>query len=805
MKIHKILDKRRLMKNTTSVMSIFVASLLIFSSVVSAAKSSDNTMTINDEKIKPNQHGIADVSPNIDPITPSLGLAPSQQNNQQPLDMWDVLFDFDVEEASGASGNAGAHFTDDEFYSTRWASNLQHQYDIEGNLLKQYSVGGVSGIRDLAYDGDYLYGGAAGGSIWGWDPVGETLEVTISGGFQCHAIAYNSDADTFFVSNWGDPVWEVNRDGDIVDSFDLALTTSTYGFAYDEWSDGGPYMWVYDQGGTGAIIHQWELASGEFTDIEHDTTDDFGDVIAGGLFLCEEYEAGEALLGGLGQDNGAPDTMFVYDIDYCPPPPSHDVGVKNIISPEDGYAGEDMEVIVEVGNYGNNTEGDIPVNVVILKDGVDEEYNETEYIDVINVGETVDVEMPTWTPDDWQSASNEYIDYNITAYTALQGDTRPSNDYKEKWFELYFGYFHDVGCADVSGSETGPAQTFPVTGHIKNFGQYDECCFKTYVTISEIDYSNTSVLWTEDFELGSGNTPPPGWDTGNSSPYAWNWSSYNLYLPSPYGSGISTRCYWSYSDGAELISPVIDTSSAGYLEANWGMYYDHFSGDYELYVDVRSSPDEPWTEIQPWDNPVTGNMGPDWYTADATVGIGTETQLRFRTGGYYYNMDYWFFDNLKITGYGVTEPEFEDEPCITEIDPGEEVELDFDDWTPEFLAEETTGTKKYIVKCWTELEDPEDDNPSNDIYAKSVTLDFFHDVGIKEITSPSSKKDSDRKFYAVDAGANQFVWFDPDTPGIFNYIGPFLPFAQGATFHEGVMYVCDTVGGIWTVASWFRV
>ena len=111
MKKYKILDKRRLMKNTTSVMSIFVVSLLIFSSAVSTT-SSNNTTTMNDEKIKPIQQGIADISPNIDPITTSVGLALSQQNNQQPLDMWDVLFDFDVEEASGASGNAGAHFTE---------------------------------------------------------------------------------------------------------------------------------------------------------------------------------------------------------------------------------------------------------------------------------------------------------------------------------------------------------------------------------------------------------------------------------------------------------------------------------------------------------------------------------------------------------------------------------------------------------------------------------------------------------------------------------------------------------------------
>jgi len=501
MKKHKILDKRRLMKNTTSVMSIFVTSLLIFSSAVSAATSSNNTTTMNDEKIKPNQQGIADISPNIDPIIPSVELAPTpltlsqQGNNPQTMDMWDLLFSMDVATASGAAGNAGAHCVDEYFYSARWASNLQHQYDLEGNLLKEYSVSGVSGICDLAYDGEYLYAGPATGNIWGWDPIGETLEVTITGGFQCRACAYNDDDDTFFVSNWADPVWEVNRDGDIVDSFDLALTYSTYGFAYDQWGDGGPYMWVYDQGGTGSLIHQWDLAAGEFTGEGHDVEEEFPNTIAGGLFLTEEFDPGHARLGGLGQGSGDP--MFVYDIDLYWW--SRDVGVKNIISPENGYAGEDIEVIVQVKNYGHHTEEDIPVNVVILKDGVDEEYNEMEYVDVINAGETVDVEMPTWTPDDWQSTSNEYIDYNITAYATIWGDTNTSNDYKEKWFELYFGYFHDVGCTGVSGPISGPAQTFPVTGYVKNFGQYDECCFKTYVEIAEVDIENPVELLTQDF------------------------------------------------------------------------------------------------------------------------------------------------------------------------------------------------------------------------------------------------------------------------------------------------------------------
>ena len=72
------------------------------------------------------------------------------------LSIWDMQFAFDASGASGALGNTGAEFDGTYFYSTRWASNLIHQYDIDGNLVKEFSIPGVSGLRDLAYDGTYF-------------------------------------------------------------------------------------------------------------------------------------------------------------------------------------------------------------------------------------------------------------------------------------------------------------------------------------------------------------------------------------------------------------------------------------------------------------------------------------------------------------------------------------------------------------------------------------------------------------------------------------------------------------------------
>ncbi|UCH71590.1 MAG: DUF11 domain-containing protein [Thermoplasmatales archaeon] len=235
-----------------------------------------------------------------------------------------LQFSFDVEAASGGLGNAGAEFAYDHFYSTRWASNLLHEYTSGGVLTKQFSIPGVSGLRDLAYCpvDNYLYGGAAGGTIWGFDPAGETLEETINGNFQCRAIAYDDNLDVFYVSNWGDPVWVVDRTtGNILSQFDLNTTTSTYGFAYeDECNSGVPYLWVFDQGGSGAVIHQWDLTAGGYTGVTHDVAADFpaSAGIAGGLFFTTEFISGTGTLGGLLQ--GTPDIMFCYEIcEVCEP------------------------------------------------------------------------------------------------------------------------------------------------------------------------------------------------------------------------------------------------------------------------------------------------------------------------------------------------------------------------------------------------------------------------------------------------------------------------------------------------------
>jgi hypothetical protein len=90
-----------------------------------------------------------------------------------------------------------------------------------------------------------------------------------------------------------------------------------------------------------------------------------------------------------------------------------------------------------------------------------------------------------------------------------------------------------------------------------------------------------------------------------------------------------------------------------------------------------------------------------------------------------------------ISGSPLLPPEYEDFTCSGIINVSEEKELQFDDWTPAYLSEETSGTKMYSVKAWTDLNDPQDENPDNDLFSKTIELDYYHDVGIKEVTNPN--------------------------------------------------------------------
>jgi hypothetical protein len=275
----------------------------------------------------------------------------------------------------------------------------------------------------------------------------------------------------------------------------------------------------------------------------------------------------------------------------------------------------------------------------------DLEYQETELVD-IDVLEVVQVEFPCWEPCNWCDYENVDIPYDVRAWTELENDGNPMNDLVVKEDVLiHIPYYDDVGVISIDS----PAEDYywydgPVEmcSTIKNFGKNDEGCFNTYMTVSELMYSDAFVepfdCWT--YTGWPNGYTPCGWTEKPGGYYGWERS----YSNNAGGDRPEARLAWYYagyySDDI-LTSPSINTEAYGGLQLEFKSMIDHFTSSFEAYVEV--TPDggvSGWTDYTPWSNPVTGSIPAETYLLDINDEIGPDTQVRFRFYGYYWNLDY---------------------------------------------------------------------------------------------------------------------------------------------------------------------
>jgi hypothetical protein len=196
---------------------------------------------------------------------------------------------------------------------------------------------------------------------------------------------------------------------------------------------------------------------------------------------------------GFYAESGYGHNMYIDDVKItCEEPGfAHDVGVTGIISPTSGpFQSYPVEVTVE--NFGTYPETDVPVNVVIEKEGVPE-YNATVVIN-IDAGESKNVVLSTWMPADFGQ-------YNLTACTILDNDSYAINDFISEAINLL------DAAPNVPNHPVGP------NGYI--------CISYEYAT-STTDPDGDNVRY--------------GWDWDDGSPIEWSgW----------YSSG--AVCYMSHS------------------------------------------------------------------------------------------------------------------------------------------------------------------------------------------------------------------------------------------------------------------
>lgn len=247
-----------------------------------------------------------------------------------PKANWDINFSADVSTAAnGTLGQAGVAFHNNMFWTTMWASDTLIQYSSAGAFIQKLVIPGVSGARAITSDGTNLYISNATNSIYVVNPTTTTLTSTITSSaavtsrFLTYDATLNAGSGGFWTGNFNTDIVSIDMSGAVLSTIPVATHTlgGMYGATVDNVSPGGPYLWVFHQGGANSCTFTaLQLPSG--TPTVH-TRDAFLDMttpysltsgLSGGAFLSADLVPGEISLIGLLQ--GTPVNVIVaYELD----------------------------------------------------------------------------------------------------------------------------------------------------------------------------------------------------------------------------------------------------------------------------------------------------------------------------------------------------------------------------------------------------------------------------------------------------------------------------------------------------------
>ena len=131
-----------------------------------------------------------------------------QSNSKAENDMWDFVTSF----TTSTGRQHGIAYDGEYIYTCAWGKSstvlsMFYKYDLEGNLIDEFDVEGVTNsdnyMRDMTYDGEYFYGcDAHSGTIWCYDLHNKTLVTSNSISTSYNELGhctYDPEYDAFWV------------------------------------------------------------------------------------------------------------------------------------------------------------------------------------------------------------------------------------------------------------------------------------------------------------------------------------------------------------------------------------------------------------------------------------------------------------------------------------------------------------------------------------------------------------------------------------------------------------------------------
>ena len=229
---------------------------------------------------------------------------------------WDLIQQIPVGDMLGDSRIQGVVFFDDRFYVAGSNDRDPQIYVLnrDGELLDQFDQfgpGGGYGYKDLAYDGELIWGSGAA-EIFGFTPDGE-LRITLDGPFNPNNnFAWDSDRNLLWVSSTTSNIIGMDREGNRVMELDRQ-GLRIYGLAYFPDDANGFQLYIFNResDNDGQIVTKMNPDNGDTMFVC--VLEPEGGGTPAGTFITDQYQVGMATFIAL-SNNGAEDRIDIWHI-----------------------------------------------------------------------------------------------------------------------------------------------------------------------------------------------------------------------------------------------------------------------------------------------------------------------------------------------------------------------------------------------------------------------------------------------------------------------------------------------------------
>lgn len=238
----------------------------------------------------------------------------------EPDTLWQRLLNLAVDPLNGSAYNYGVEVVNGQIYVT--AGTKFYRFTAQGALIDSLTIGGAPvanfNVRDMAYDGDYLYGGWDASLLRAFNPAtgasvpAANINLAPAGLSLPRGVAYDPESDNFYVSNWtaNNMIKKINRSGAVLATWNVP---GVGGLAWDPNGQNGYKLYLALDGANAAHVAKLNVNNTAALDtltlrspLPGVTTE-----ICGGLTLTDQLVPGFWTLVVLVQ--GSPDRVFVYE------------------------------------------------------------------------------------------------------------------------------------------------------------------------------------------------------------------------------------------------------------------------------------------------------------------------------------------------------------------------------------------------------------------------------------------------------------------------------------------------------------